>query len=189
MPLTTSRLDFSTIKIFAVDDNNQALALLEEILRGFRAGNTTVCASALAAQDLLAATRFDLLIIDADMPDEDGITLTQRIRNRPDQPNFTSPVVLASSHTPLDRIRRARDAGVNVFIKKPIAPAVLLDRLSWLARNTRPFVSAPTYCGPDRRFRKAPPPDGVGDRRADGIALAATPDRALSQTDIDALFN
>ncbi|MFA7262458.1 MAG: response regulator [Caulobacter sp.] len=189
MSLMTSRLDFSAVSIFAVDDNDQALGLLEEILRGFRAGNTTVCASALAAQDLLAATRFDLLIIDADMPEEDGITLTQRIRSRPDQPNFTSPVVLASSHTPLERIRRARDAGVNVFIKKPIIPAVLLERLSWLARNTRPFVSAPAYCGPDRRFRKGPPPDGFEDRRAEGIALAATPDRALSQNDIDALFN
>lgn len=75
------------------------------------------------------------------------------------------------------------------LVEEPIAPAILLDRISWLARNTRPFVSAPAYCGPDRRFRKAPPPDGIEDRRAEGIALAATPDRALSQNDIDALFN
>lgn len=184
-----SRLDLSTLKIFAIDDNPQALELLATILRGFRADNTATCGSVGEAHALLATKPFNLLIIDAEMPGEDGITLTRRIRNQPDQPNFTAPIILASGHTPLEKICRARDAGANVFIRKPIAPAVLLDRISWLARNTRAFVSAPDYCGPDRRFRKGPAPDGMADRRAEGIALAATPDKALSQNDIDALFN
>lgn len=189
MSPSASRLDFRTIRVFAVDDNDRALDLLSQILRGFRVERLATCASVGEARTLLATTPFDLLIIDAEMPDEDGITLTRHIRNLPDQPNFTAPVILTSGHTPLEKICRARDAGANVFIKKPIAPAVLLDRISWLARNSRAFVSAPDYCGPDRRFRKAPPPGGMEDRRAEGIALAATPDRALSQTDIDALFN
>ena len=33
-------------------------------------------------------------------------------------------------------------------------------------------------CGPDRRFRKGPPPEDVGERRADGFAVDEICDRA-----------
>lgn len=188
MASPATRIDLRTTKILAVDDNAPALDLLTQILIGFRIDKTVACRSAGEARDQLAVMAFDLIIIDGEMPVEDGASLIRHIRTHADQPNFTAPIILMSSHTPLSKVHLARDAGANLVIKKPIVPATLLGRIVWLAATSRQFVVAPGYCGPDRRFRKGPPPASVGERRAESLALASDPERAMSQDDIDGLF-
>ncbi len=183
-----SRLDLRKAKTLIVDDNSTSLDLMSQILLGFRIQHTKTCTSAKEAREMLGGTAFDLIIIDAEMPEEDGIQLTRHIRQQPAAPNFTAPIVLVSASTPREKILSARDAGANIVVKKPIAPAVLLSRIEWLARNTREFVTTDSYCGPDRRLKAMPLPEGVAERRADAIALTATPDRAMSQDDVDSLF-
>ena len=186
--ISTSRLDLRKAKVLLVDDNPQSLEIMTQILMGFRVEKITGCRSPEEGRECLASAIFDLVVIDGEMPHEDGISLTRHIRHEPDQPNFTAPIIVVSGHTPKDKVIRARDAGANMIIKKPIAPAVLLSRIEWLARNTREFVSTSTYCGPDRRFQHLPLPEGLPERRSDTIALTANPDRAMSQNDVDALF-
>lgn len=175
-------------KVLLVDDNPHSLDLMAQVLRGFRVGETITCRSADEAREAVTTQSFDLLIIDGEMPGEDGISLTLSIRSEPKLPNFTTPIVFVSAYTPIDKVERARDAGANLVVKKPIAPAILLSRIEWLARQTRDFVKADGYCGPDRRFKNKPPPDGEPERRANAIALTADMDRKMSQDDIDALF-
>ena len=98
------------------------------------------------------------------------------------------PVMLLSSFTPRKKIMRARDAGANLVVTKPIIPGVLLGRIEWLARTTRLFVTSPGYCGPDRRFKKVPLPEGIPERRAENIRLTAQPERAMSQNEVDSIF-
>lgn len=188
MASSSGRLDLRKARTLVVDDNSTSLDLMSQILLGFRVQNAKTCNSAKEARELLAGAAFDLIIIDAEMPDEDGLGLTRHIRQQPAGPNFTAPIILVSASTPREKILEARDAGANIVVKKPIAPAVLLSRIEWLARNTREFVTSTTYCGPDRRVKNLPLPDGVQERRADAIALSATPDRAMSQDDVDSLF-
>ena len=76
-----------------------------------------------------------------------------------------------------------------MVIAKPISPANLYDRLAWIALTTRQFVDAPTYFGPDRRFKIEGYPNGVGRRKGDKIeAVAEESGPALAQDDIDNLF-
>lgn len=185
---STSRLDLRKTKVLLVDDNPQSLELMTQILLGFRVDKTSGCRSPEEARDLLVSAIFDLIIIDGEMPNEDGISLTRHIRSEPNQPNFTAPIIVVSGHTPAEKVIRARDAGANMIIKKPIAPSVLLSRIEWLARNSREFVTTSSYCGPDRRFQHLPLPEGLPERRSDAIALTANPERAMSQNDVDALF-
>ena len=188
MLASQTRLDLRSAKVLIVDDNQQSLDLISQILMGFRVGKTETCRSAADARKLVSGQRYDLLIVDAEMPDEDGVAFTRTLRRQSDLPNFTVPVILVSSHTPFQNVERARDAGANLVVRKPIAPATLLNRIVWLARNSRQFVSSEGYCGPDRRFRKGPPPEDVGERRADALALENNLDRSMSQNEVDAIF-
>jgi DNA-binding response OmpR family regulator len=188
MKLSSTRLDLRKAKILLVDDNAQSLELLVQIMVGFQATRAKTCSSAEECRKVIVAEPFDLIIIDAEMPNEDGISLTRHVRSDADQPNFVTPIILVSSFTPVEKIVRCRDAGGNMVVKKPIAPAVLLSRIEWLARNTREFVVTANYSGPDRRFKNHPLPDGVEERRAGAIALIASSDRAMSQDDVDSLF-
>jgi hypothetical protein len=87
-------------------------------------------------------------------------------------------------------IKSARDAGANMVVTKPMSPSSLYDRLSWIAFNPRNFIDAPTYFGPDRRFKIEGYPTGVGRRKGDKpIEVAEESGPALAQDDIDSLFN
>jgi DNA-binding response OmpR family regulator len=182
------RLDLRNSAMLVVDDNEQSLNLMVQMLAGFRVRPGT-CPSAAEAKAALRISRFDLVIVDGEMPDEDGIELVRHIRADRHGPNFAVPVLLVAAHTPVNKIVQARDAGANLVVRKPVSPTILLSRIEWLARSTRQFVDSPDYRGPDRRFRVGPPPPGVEERRSDVLALTANPDRSLSQNEVDSLFD
>lgn len=182
-----ARIDLKGVQALVVDDNAQSLELLSQILIGFRMNKIKSARSAGEADQTLRAHKFDLLIIDSEMPGEDGLSLTRRIRREARSENATASIILISAHTSAEKVALARDCGANLVVKKPIVPAILLSRIVWLASTTRQFVNSETYCGPDRRFRIAPPPDGR-ERRVDANALIADPERAMSQNEVDSLF-
>jgi CheY-like chemotaxis protein len=185
---SSGKIDLTRSSVLLVDDNQQSLDLMQQILTGFRVGNIRTCVDPAESRDIAARNRFNLLIIDGEMPNEDGIAVTRHVRANADLPNFSAPIILVSAHTPMEKVFKARDAGANLIIKKPIAPAVLLSRIQWLGRNTRPFIISDTYCGPDRRIKNMPLPEGVSERRAQAIALTANAEREMSQDEVDSLF-
>ncbi len=183
-----SRIDLKRARLLIVDDNQKALDILAQTLLGFGVRNPLQASSAAEAMRFLDNDSLDLLIVDGEMPELDGFALTEHVRSEPASVNYTVPIMILSSFTPRDKVIRARDAGANLVVTKPIVPAVLLGRLEWLARNNRQFITSPGYRGPDRRFKKAPLPEGMAERRADEIKLIAQPERAMSQNEIDSIF-
>lgn len=188
MQLSSARIDLSRSSFLVIDDSAPSLDIMYQILTGFRVGKVRTCKSPEEARDLLARARFDLVLVDGEMPNEDGIFVTRHVRSNPDLPNFSTPIILVSTHTPIDKVHRARDAGANLVVKKPVAPGILLSRIQWLGRSSRQFIISEGYCGPDRRVRKMPLPEGQAERRAQAIALTANADHAMSQDEIDSLF-
>jgi len=188
MAAPATRLNLSATNILAVDDNPQAMEILSQVLMGFNVDRTRRCLSAREAQTFLAKDKFDLLIVDDEMPERDGFYLTDAIRRDPHGRNYTVPVMLTSGNPTQAVVQRARDCGANFVIAKPIVPGVLLARIQWLARNNRQFVTSDNYSGPDRRFHHKPLPDGQEERRIEALRLMAAPERALSQDEVNSLF-
>jgi CheY-like chemotaxis protein len=188
MASSSGKVDLSRSSVLLVDDNQQSLDLMQQILVGFRVGKIQTCTKAEEAREICSRSRFNLLIIDGEMPEEDGISVTRHVRSNADLPNFSAPIIIVSAHTPMAKVFRARDAGANLVVKKPLAPAVLMSRIQWLGLNTRPFIISDNYCGPDRRIKPMPLPEGVTERRAQAIALTANAEREMSQDEVDSLF-
>lgn len=176
------RFDFSEAKVLVVDDIEPSLELISQVLLGFGVRRSSLCPSVAEARRTLAERTFDLIIADGEMPTEDGFDLIQELRRDETNPNFTVPVILASGYMPRDKVARARDAGANLVILKPIVPGVLLSRIQWLATGKRDFVQAPGYCGPDRRLRKGAAPEGL-ERRA------SEREPSMTQREIDVFFD
>ena len=103
----------------------------------------------------------------------------------------TRPVLLLTAHTLRADVILARDCGANFVIAKPLTPEVLYERIRWLGRDERAFISAASYSGPDRRFQKSGPPAGTDGRRHDDVSLqvgeATEPN--MSQREIDAMVS
>ncbi len=90
-----------------------------------RMGHTAVCAgSAEEALDLLTRERFDLVLMDVNLPGLSGTEATRRLRARPEGRDL--PVIGISAHVQEEEVAEQLDAGMDCFVAKPVSP----ERLS-----------------------------------------------------------
>ena len=159
-----TRINFSRVRVLLVDNNPYWLRLLGSVLGSFGVRDQARCMSVADAKRVAGTQTFDLIITDCHLPDFDGYDFVRWLR-RSTHDNANIPVIIVTSHTQRSKVAKGRDCGANYIVAKPLQPAILLDRLVWVAKDGRPFVEAGEYIGPDRRWKAAPPPDETGDRR------------------------
>ena len=123
-------------------------------------------------------------------PPTGGLALIRAIRRDPENPCRTIPILVVTGDTRTSVIKGARDSGANMVIAKPVSPASLYERLTWVAFHPRSFAETTNYFGPDRRFKIEGLPDGTGRRTGDAgsVAVGAEEGPALSQNEIDDLL-
>lgn len=169
--------------VMVVDDNAFCQKLTVQTLLGFGVKVRHKCASAEEAMKLLAEATIDLLIVDCDMPGVDGYDLVRWLRHS-DLENAWVPIMMMSGHTRASKVADARDCGANFILARPLAPSVFLERIIWVARDTRRMLKAGGYHGPDRRFQEWGPPEGTPERRADVLRIqeAAAAEEAERQS-------
>ena len=130
-----------TCRILVVDDIDTNLEIIETVLR--EAGHDVVCVnSGLGAIQKLAKSRFDLVLMDVQMPSMDGVTAAGCIRALP-APNGTIPIIAMTAHVLPQQVKTFLEAGMNDHIGKPIDFAKLLDRVRrWQPSADEHSVSA-----------------------------------------------
>lgn len=186
-----SRIQLKKATILLIEPTAQGMDVLSQILLGFGANHFLRANSFEEAQNVVGESPVDLIICEATLqPDQpDGYDFVDWLRRSKLQPNAFAPVIVITSHTNRRNVARARDCGAHFVVTKPLAPAVLLDRIIWIAQTNRSFVSCSAYVGPERRFQNLGPPDGNG-RRADDLSatLGVATDPNMSQDEIDNLM-
>jgi len=183
----TTRLNLSRSSVLVVEDNPHAMEIASQIFLGFGVRQIQRATCAKEADRLAEGATFDLMLVDCELPDESGFAFVRRARAN--GPNRTTGIIVVSGYTPRSKVERARDCGAHTVLCKPLAPGLLLDRIAWIGRGARQFVESEGYCGPDRRHRNVALPPGQDERRAEALALTASPERALSQNEINSLFD
>jgi len=90
----------------------------------------------LEALERLLGDRFDLLIVDVNMPQMDGLSFLQTLRAK-SLPFSSIPALVVSSEAAPQRVVAARAAGANFYMVKPLRPETLVQYASLLcgARN------------------------------------------------------
>jgi two-component system, chemotaxis family, chemotaxis protein CheY len=183
-------INLNDLVILVADPNPYVRRLISGMLRGFGANKLLEVDQASGLMQALIGQKIDILLCDARLPPHDGLALTQNIRRDIHNENRTMPILIMSGDGSEATIKRARDAGANMVIAKPISAKTLYDRLTWIAFRPRKFVDTATYFGPDRRFKIEGYPNGIGRRQGDNILeVAEEVGPALAQDDIDNLFS
>ena len=87
-----------------------------------------------AAVRMAQASRYDVILMDMQMPVLDGLSATQRIRQLPDCAEV--PIIAMTANAFAEDKVRCLEAGMNDFIAKPVNPEVLYETLlRWLSRT------------------------------------------------------
>lgn len=114
-------------KILVVEDNEQNLYLMQYILEtsGYAVVVVTNGAEAIVSA---AQEKPDLILMDIQLPDIDGLEVTQRIRAS--EANAKIPIVAVTSFAMTGDREKALEAGCNGYIEKPIDPETFLSSIA-----------------------------------------------------------
>ena len=123
-----------TARILVADDNVQILALVGSILRsaGFE---VVTCERGGRAVELSLENRFDLILLDAMMPDMDGFDVCELMRKRPE--TATTPIAFLTGMTDQSTFEDAVEVGADEVLAKPVSRGSLLIRVRSLLRLGR----------------------------------------------------
>lgn len=107
--------DDERIGILLVDDNEVFRRATGRVLRAVGYQVVGEAENGRRAVELTQALRPNLILMDIEMPEMDGITASRKIqRSRP------TPVILLTAHESLDTLLEAKDAGVAAYLVKPV---------------------------------------------------------------------
>ncbi len=113
---------------------NQRLAMRLLERRGHR---VDLASSGREAIDWVERRRFDLILMDLQMPDMDGLEATAMIREREKQRGGRTPIVALTAYTMKGDRERCLEAGMDNYINKPIDAVKFLEIVEMMAAPSR----------------------------------------------------
>ncbi len=123
-----SRAPVAGLRILLAEDNlvNQkvAVGLLEKM--GHR---VTVAANGKEALGRFEEQPFDLILMDVQMPEMDGLEATAAIRERERSAGLHVPIVAMTAHTMKGDREKCLDAGMDGYLAKPIRSSDLVEEI------------------------------------------------------------
>jgi CheY-like chemotaxis protein len=124
------------LHILVVDDEADAREVMRFMLE--RGGaRVRIADSAAAALDAIREDRPDLLISDIGMLVEDGYVMVRRLRAMEDGAHRRLPAIALTAYASEEDSRRARSAGFDAHLSKPVDPGRLIDIAVGLAGPRR----------------------------------------------------
>lgn len=123
---------FHGIKVLAVDDNPANLKLIKALLENLNAFVIT----ASNGHDALKITKnhahnLDLILMDIQMPQMDGIETTKAIKKYYNTKNLSAPPIIAvTAHAILGEHEKMLEHGLNDYLSKPVNEKLLAKKIN-----------------------------------------------------------
>jgi signal transduction histidine kinase/DNA-binding response OmpR family regulator len=113
------------LRILVVDDEPDSRELIKAILIGC-GGEVTCCESVAEAMKAIRDWKPDLLVSDIGMPNEDGYSLINKVRNLRSKRARQLPAVALTAYATKEDKSRALNHGYQMHVAKPIEPETLV---------------------------------------------------------------
>ncbi|MEM6384462.1 MAG: response regulator [Pseudomonadota bacterium] len=159
--------DLSNLSVLVVDDSLHMRRIVRLLLHGLGIRSIQEAEDGAVALDLFSQNTPDLILTDWVMPVFDGIELTRAVRDQKSSINPYTPIIMLTGFAERSRVIKARDAGINEFLVKPISARELYLRIENCVANPRAYIKTQTFFGPDRRRFVHPNYTGKARRESD----------------------
>jgi two-component system, OmpR family, response regulator len=123
--------DAMSAKVLLIDDDQEFLDVLSErlIIRGF---DVTTAASAQKALDRMKNASFDVVILDLQMPEMDGLQALEKLTAM----NPGQQIILLTAHATVARGVQAMKLGAADVLEKPVDIRHLVENINTAAART-----------------------------------------------------
>jgi two-component system chemotaxis response regulator CheY len=117
-----------SIKILVVDDFPTMRRIIRNLLKDLGFENVDEAEDGQMGLDKVKNGSFDLVVSDWNMPNMDGLTMLQKIRE--DAALGKTPVLMVTAEAKKENIVAAAKAGANGYVVKPFTAAVLEEKIN-----------------------------------------------------------
>ena len=128
------------ISILLVEDNDLNRMVAQNSLRYFNC-KVTEAENGFEALEILRKQKFDVILMDVQMPEMDGIEATRIIRN---EFKLTTPIIALTANAFKTEIEKCREAGMDDYITKPFDETVMIETIAKQVRNNTVLLSVNT---------------------------------------------
>ncbi len=114
------------MKILLVDDSRTIRNIQKSTLATMGHTDILEAADGVEALAVLADVRPDLVLVDWNMPNMDGITLIRKVR----ETDQKLPMIMVTTEAEKTRVMEALRAGVNNYVVKPFTAETLAEKIN-----------------------------------------------------------
>jgi CheY-like chemotaxis protein len=126
--------EFGGSRILLAEDDWVNQEVMLELLREAMGFSVDVAADGAQAVERVQKTGYDLVLMDMQMPEMDGVEATRRIRQIPACAEL--PIIAMTANAFAEDRARCLAAGMNDFVAKPVDPDLLFaTMLTWLKKR------------------------------------------------------
>lgn len=136
------------MKVLLVEDNVTNQKLAAAILRK-RGHAVTIAGDGRRALELFEREQFDLILMDMQMPQMDGLEATEAIRSIERRTGAHIPIVALTANAMVTDRERCLNAGMDTYLSKPV-------RTDDLLKAIQRAVNAPKLMNPDSSSNDSP---------------------------------
>ena len=134
----------SDLTVLVLDGDSGYRRLMASELRGLGVSSVKSAHTPEEAIEILDGP-IDVLVTEFYVPFIKAVRANKKIAIR------TLPIILVTDRTLKSDVLKARDAGINAFVAKPVSASALCDHILQAVNDARPIVSSENFIGPDRR--------------------------------------
>jgi PAS domain S-box-containing protein len=125
----------ASLNVLVAEDNMVNQMVMQRLLTK-RQHKVTIASSGKAALQALESEQFDLILMDVQMPELDGLEATREIRRR-EAAGARTPIVALTAHALTGDRERCLEAGMDGYMTKPVNPTELDEVLEKYAAGAR----------------------------------------------------
>lgn len=131
--LGLANFDLRGTKILAVDDSSESLKVLELMLKE-AGGEVYTAGSGAEALEIVMNHKLDVVLMDMQMPEMDGLETTKKLRNISEKHKTLPVIALTANAMPGDR-EKCLNSGMNDYATKPVQMNVLHSMINkWIQK-------------------------------------------------------
>jgi PAS domain S-box-containing protein len=144
LPLVNPQ-DLGHLKILLAEDNTINQVLIKKVVTDWGYELHTA-ANGLQALALFRQNRYDVILMDMQMPEMDGYETMAVIRQSP-APESATPIIALTAHASKQEAEKCLQAGADLYVSKPFKPEKLLADIAGLLQK-KPALNLPALAAP-----------------------------------------